>query len=80
MQYFDKFGVELQVGDAVVYTTGAQGNTTLDLGHIVSFHVRRGLSAAMLRSSRGRMLINDRLCCKLVSTTPIRAQHPELFI
>ena len=80
MQYFDKFGVELKVGDTVVYTTGAQGDTTLDLGLIVSFHVRRGLSAAMLRSPRGRTLTNDRLCRNLVSIAPIRAQHPELFI
>ena len=76
----DIFGVPLNIGDIVAYTTGAQGNESIELGTIYLFGERRGHPVAYLTSSRGRKLSNPRLCKYLVSSNPVRIQHPELFV
>lgn len=80
MTYLDMFGVPINVGDFVIYTTGAQGSTLLEVGHVTQLFVKRGFGYASIISPRRRKLANDRLCKHLASTTPIRIQHPELFI
>ena len=78
--YTDLFGVELHIGDTVAYTTGAQGNESIELGTIYQLGERRGHSIAYLISSRGRKLSNPRMCKFIISSTPVRTQHPELFL
>lgn len=80
MQPTDIFGVPLNIGDTVVYTTGAQGNESLELGTILQFSERRGFPTALLKSARGRTLSNFRRCSHLVSSNPVRTLHPELFL
>ena len=80
MLYLDMFGVPLNVGDFVIYTTGAQGSTLLEVGHVTQLSTKRDYAYATIISPSGRKLTNDRLCKHLASTTPIRIQHPELFI
>ena len=80
MQPTDLFGVPLSIGDTVVYTTGSQGNESLELGTILSFNERRGFPVAQLLSAKGRKLSNLRRCKYLVSSNPVRTLHPELFL
>ena len=72
----DMFGIPLNVGDKVIYTTGARSNTILEVGTILEITDNR----AYLRSKSGRKLTNCRYESTLASINPIQAQHPELFI
>jgi len=73
----DLFGVPLHVGDKVVYTTGAQSNTRLEIGTILSISPNND---AILKSYSGRRLQLPRYDYELVAVSPISTQHPELFI
>lgn len=74
----DLFGVQLNVGDKVVYTTGAQSNQTLEAGTI--HEIDETHAGAMIITSSGRKAQLWRSSRCLVSVKPIQTQHPELFI
>lgn len=82
----DLFGVQLNVGDKVVYTTGAQSNQTLEAGTIYEIddahwtHRDGTRAGAMIITSSGRKAQLWRSSYCLVSVKPIQTQHPELFI
>jgi hypothetical protein len=76
----DQFGVPLNVGDEVIYTTGAQSNTYLEVGTILEFTSMRNMEAAIIKTATGRRATNSRSQYELMSINPHKAQHPELFI
>ena len=76
----DQFGVPLDIGDEVIYTTGAQSNTILEVGTILEFTSMWNKEAAIVKTSSGRRATNPRGQYELVSLNPHKAQHPELFI
>lgn len=83
----DLFGVPLNVGDRVAYTTGAQSNMTLELGSILEIDAdywstsrASGPAAALIKTASGRKASNWRSAKSLIAVAPIASQHPELFI
>jgi hypothetical protein len=80
----DQFGVPLEVGDQVIYTTGAQSNTELEVGTILEISnykvLNNVLERAIIKTSTGRRATNPRGKYELISLNPHKAQHPELFI
>lgn len=73
----DKFGIQLNIGDTVIFTTGGRGNTYLELGTIREIN---GNEAKIYAHDSKRMLTNTRYSSSLVSAMPIYAQHPEIAI
>ena len=73
----DKLGIQLNVGDTVIFTTGGRGNTYLELGTIRDI---QGDNALIYAHDSKRVLTNTRYASSLVSAMPIYAQHPELSI
>lgn len=87
----DLFGLPLNVGDEILYTTGSQSNTDINRGTIVeidenyweksySRRTRSGSPAALIRTENGRKASIWRGRYELVSVTPFKQLHPELFI
>ncbi|MGD8306165.1 MAG: hypothetical protein PVF17_05895 [Ignavibacteria bacterium] len=79
----DLFGVKLNVGDEIIYTTGAQSNTKLERGHILEIDFNKGYrleEVALIKTSSGRTATNWRYSDELVSVNPIKQSNPELFI
>ena len=72
----DKFGIELHIGDSVIYTTGGRGNVGLDIGTIDSFKD----SGVVIRTKAGRLLSNLRYSYSVVSCMPIYKQHQEVLL
>ena len=72
----DKFGIELHIGDSVIYTTGGQSYVGLDIGTVDSFTTR----GVAIRTALGRLLSNDRYSHSVVSCMPIYKQHPEVLL
>ena len=73
----DKFGIPLSIGDSVIYTTGRKGCTYLETGVILDIDNK---CAYIQSDESNRKLTNGRGKNDLVSITPIKAQHPELFL
>jgi hypothetical protein len=73
----DKFGIQLNIGDTVIFTTGGQGTVYLELGTIREIN---GDHAKIYSHDSKRVLTNTRYSSSLVSAMPIYAQHPELAI
>lgn len=73
----DKFGIQLNVDDTVIFTTGGQGTVYLELGTIREIN---GDHAKIYAHESKRMLTNTRGTSSLVSAMPIYAQHPEISI
>lgn len=73
----DKFGIQLNVDDTVIFTTGGQGTVYLELGTIREIN---GDRAKIYAHEPKRMLANSRRSVDLVSAMPIYAQHPEISI
>lgn len=73
----DKFGIQLNVDDTVIFTTGGQGTVYLELGTIREIN---GDRAKIYAHDSKRMLTNTRRSSSLVSAMPIYAQHPEISI
>ena len=73
----DKLGIQLNVGDTVIFTTGGQGTVYLELGTIREI---QGGQAKIYSHDSKRMLTNTRYSSSLVSAMPIYAQHPELSV
>lgn len=73
----DKFGIQLNVDDTVIFTTGGQGTVYLELGTIREIN---GDHAKIYAHESKRMLTNTRGPSSLVSAMPIYAQHPEISI
>ena len=89
MILFDQFGYPIQVGDKVLYTTGAQSNTTLEIGtvtEIIESSRPNSVPKARIRTASGRTAANYRYKYEIFSLmylTPleqVQDQHPELFI
>lgn len=79
----DLFGVELNVGDEIIYTTGAQSNTKLERGYILEIDFNRKYNigeVALIKTSSGSKATNWRYSNELVSINPIKQSKPELFI
>ena len=80
----DLFGVPLHIGDRVIYTTGSQSNTYMEVGTITEFAILDNWTgehpAARIKTTSGRKASNLRTKNELVSVSPIAAQHPELFV
>lgn len=81
----DLFGVPLNIGDRVIYTTGAQSNTPLEVGiikEIKSVTRRNGITrtGAYIKTASGRTTFNIRQSFELVAVGPIAVQYPELFV
>ena len=74
----DKLGVPVDIGDLVAYTTGAQSNTWLDLGIVVSMTTHSVMIVS--DSGKGRKLSNSRSSDEILSTIPTKTLHPELFV
>lgn len=72
----DLFGVPVNIGDKVVYTTGGGGGTYLGTGTVEKIN----LDVVRIRSSRGQLLINPRNSREIMSVTSTVTLHPELFI
>lgn len=73
----DKFGIQLNIGDTVIFTTGGQGIIYLELGTIREIDGNR---AKIYAHDSKRILTNPRYPSSLVSAMPIYAQHPEIAI
>lgn len=73
----DKLGIQLNVGDTVIFTTGGRGNTYLELGTIRDI---QGNNALIYAHDSKRILTNTRCPSSLVSVMPIYSQYPELSI
>lgn len=73
----DKLGIQLNIGDTVIFTTGGRGNVCLELGTIRDIQGNRALIYA---HESKRVLTNTRSCHSLVSAMPIYAQHPEIAL
>lgn len=73
----DKFGIQLNIGDTVIFTTGGRGNTYLELGTVRDI---QDSNALIYAHDSKRMLTNTRYSSSLVSAMPIYAQHPEIAI
>lgn len=73
----DKFGIQLNIGDTVIFTTGGQGTVYLELGTIREIY---GDRAKIYAHDSKRMLANTRYSSSLVSAMPIYAQHPEIAL
>ena len=80
----DLFGLPLNIGDEVIYTTGAQSNSSLERGYIKDIQIRnayRGsVEKAMITMASGRKATNWRSSKELASVNPIKQTNPELFI
>lgn len=78
----DLFGVPLQVGDTIAYTTGSQGNMIIEVGSIKEINETsyRGNGAALIKTSSGRTASLWRSSYSLVAVAPIKQQYPELFV
>jgi hypothetical protein len=80
----DQFGVPLNVGDDVIYTTGAQSNTCLEVGTVLEINTEylwgSTQKRAIIKTATGRRATNSRGQYELISLNPHKAQHPELFI
>ena len=82
----DLFGVKLNIGDEIIYTTGAQSNSSLERGFINDIQLKKAyynnvmIEKAMITMSSGRKAINWRSSNELVSINSIKQLHPELFI
>ena len=76
----NKFGVELNIGDRVIYTTGGPGCTYLETGVIVDIVTGRQNEARIKSDESGRTLTNGRSMHGLVALKPIIEARPELFI
>lgn len=78
----DLFGVPLQVGDTIAYTTGNQDNTFIEIGSIKEIDETRNRNqgAALIVTSTGRTASVWRSRHCLIAVAPIKSQHPELFI
>lgn len=74
----DKFGIQLNIGDTVIFTTGGQGTVYLELGTIREF-VNNNQAKIYAHESK-RVLTNTRSSSSLVSAMPIYAQHPEIAL
>lgn len=73
----DKLGIQLNIGDTVIFTTGGRGNTYLELGTIRKID---GSQATIYAHDSKRVLTNGRYSASLVSAMPVYAQHPELSV
>ena len=73
----DKFGIQLNIGDTVIFTTGGQGTVYLELGTIRDI---QGNNAIIYAHDSKRVLTNFRTPSSLVSAMPIYAQHPEIAL
>ena len=73
----DKFGIQLNINDTVIFTTGGQGTVYLELGTIRDI---KGDRALIYSHDSKRMLTNARRSNSLVSAMPIYAQHPEIAL
>jgi hypothetical protein len=80
----DLFGAPLNIGDRVIYTTGVQSITRLEVGTIVEFVTKTYTSGsytyAYLKTASGRRTSNYRGSAALVAVNPIAVQYPELFV
>ena len=80
----DLFGLPLNIGDEVIYTTGAQSNSSLERGYIKDIQVqntyRGSVEKAMITTASGRKATNWRSSKELVSVNPVKQTNPELFI
>ena len=80
----DLFGLPLNIGDEIVYTTGAHSNSTLERGYIKDIQVQNTyygpVEKAMITTSSGRKASNWRSRNELVSVNPVKQTNPELFI
>jgi len=86
----DLFGLPLNVGDEILYTTGSQSNTDISRGTIIEIdetyweksnrHIYSGAPAALIRTENGRKASIWRGKHELVSVAPFKQLHPELFI
>ena len=80
----DLFGVPLEIGDEIIYTTGAQSNTSLERGFILEikditrWQVPQAM--ALIKTSSGRTATNWRGPRELVAVKGIAQSYPELFI
>ena len=72
----DLLGYPLNVGDEIVYTTGAQSQARLQLGFILEIKDNE----AMIRTKQNRRALNWRRSFELLSINPIKENNPELFI
>lgn len=83
----DLFGIELNIGDEIIYTTGSQGNTDLERGFILeikptmaTIQGRANRFEALIKTSSGRKATNWRGSYELVAVKGIAQSYPELFI
>lgn len=86
----DRLGIPLAVGDKVIYTTGAQSNSSLEIGEILEINPTggyRGTGDAMIRTENGRKATNWRGEYELISIQYhnkvkeyLQGKYPEKFI
>ena len=80
----DLFGLPLNIGDEVIYTTGAQSNSSLERGYIKDIQIKNtyhgSVEKAMITTASGRKATNWRSSKELVSVNPVKQTNPELFI
>ncbi len=75
----DKLGIQLNVGDTIIFTTGGQGTVYLELGTIREINSTQTQAKIYAHESK-RMLTNTRSSSSLISAMPIYAQHPEIAL
>lgn len=74
----DKLGIQLNVGDTIIFTTGGRGDTYLELGTIRD--IQGDNKAIIYAHDSKRVLTNPRYSVSLISVMPIYTQYPELAV
>ena len=74
----DMFGVNLEIGDKVIYTNSGQGSTSLKIGTIMS--VCSEGYPEVKSDDTGRMQNNSKRLREIAAVSPFKKVHPECFI
>lgn len=74
----DLFGVPVNIDDKVAYTTGSQGNETMEIGTILDITSYTGYNetiyeSVVLKSSTGRRMSNSRGKYGVISLTLVQS-------
>lgn len=73
----DMFGVEVEVGDEVIYTNSGQGDSQLKLGVITEIVDD---TAGVRNIATGKMQYRMKVRSEIASTRPVKQVYPENFI
>jgi len=83
----DKFGMNVNIGDTVIFTNGGQSDTGLSLGEVMSISkdMYRNIEGVKLiklpnGSSQQKLRFTDEIVLVLHSTEELKEIYPERFL